>query len=279
MFHASLALARRIDLSEIGFCALGSRAGEPGGADTLVVGGGRAICGAPGSPFNKVLGLGLGADVSDADLDALDEFYDAHESPAQIELCPLAMSGLPARLASRGYVIQGFENQLVMRLDDVDDGAYQAPGDATTFSIAPAVSAVDADMWRGAVAAGFAAGEHPVDGAPSEVPPEFRNAMRGFQHPSMVLYLVRDGAHAVGGGASYIFDGVLGLTGTATPPAHRGRGIQHAVVRRMLHDARGRAEVAMATVEPGSRSQRTFERFGFRVVYTRAILVRSFCSR
>ena len=279
MFHASLALARRIDLSEIGFCAVGSGAGEPGGADTLVVGGGRAICGAPGSPFNKVLGLGLGADVSDAELDAIDEFYDAHEAPAQIELCPLSMAGLPARLASRGYVIQGFENQLVMRLEDVDEGAYRAPVDATTFSIAPTASAVDADMWLGAVAAGFAAGEHPVDTGVSDGPPEFRDAMRSFQHPSMVLYLVRDGEHAVGGGASYIFDGVLGLTGTATVPAHRGRGVQHVVVQRMLHDARGRADLAAATTEPGSRSQRTFERFGFRVVYTRAILVRPYRTR
>ena len=162
MFHASLALARRIDLSEIGFCAVGSRAGEPGGADTLVVGGGRAICGAPGLPFNKVLGLGLGADVSDADLDAIDEFYDAHESPAQIELCPLVMSGLPARLESRGYVIQGFENQLVMRPDDGEGRGYQAPVDATTFSVATTATPADEDVWLGAVAAGFAAGESPT---------------------------------------------------------------------------------------------------------------------
>lgn len=276
MLHASLSLARRIDLSEIGFCAVGSRAGEPGGADTLLVGGGRAICGAPGAPFNKVLGLGLGADVSDADLDAIDEFYDAHESPAQIELCPLAASGLPARLASRGYVVQGFENQLVLCLDDFDARDHRPAVAATTFSIAQTATEVDADLWLGAVAAGFAAGEHPADGVALEVLPEFRNAMRGFQHPAMALYLVRDGEHAVGGGASYIFDGVLGLTGTATVPAHRGRGVMHAVVQRMLHDARGRAELAMATTEPGSRSQRTFERFGFRVVYSRAVLVRPF---
>jgi hypothetical protein len=279
IIHASLSLARRIDLSEIGFCAVGSRAGEPGGADTLLVGGGRAICGPLGAPFNKVLGLGLGADVSDADLDAIDEFYDAHESPAQIELCPLAVSGLPARLASRGYVIQGFENQLVLGLEDFDGGDHQSFGAATTFSIAATATTVDADAWIGAVSAGFAAGEHPADGDIFEVTPEFRDAMRGFQHPSMALYLARDGEHAVGGGASYIFDGVLGLTGTATVPAHRGRGVMHAVVRRMLHDARGRADLAMATTEPGSRSQRTFERFGFRVVYTRAILVRPFQAR
>ena len=44
----------------------------------------------------------------------------------------------------------------------------------------------------------------------------------------------------------------------------------------MLRDAVQRADLAIATVAPGSQSQRTFERFGFRVIYTRAILVRSF---
>jgi DNA-binding NtrC family response regulator len=49
--------------------------------------------------------------------------------------------------------------------------------------------------------------------------------------------------------------------------------VQQAVVAQALHRASGRAELAMATVEPGSISQRNFERFGFQVVYTRAIFV------
>ncbi len=87
---------------------------------------------------------------------------------------------------------------------------------------------------------------------------------------------MRSGSQPVGGGAAYIIDGVVGLTGTATVPSHRGRGVQHAVVARMLRDAVGRADLAMATVEPGSQSQRAFERFGFRVIYTRAVFVRPF---
>ena len=50
---------------------------------------------------------------------------------------------------------------------------------------------------------------------------------------------------------------------------------QGAVVASALRGAEGRADIAIATTEPGSVSQRTFERFGFQVLYTRAILVRS----
>ena len=121
-FHASLDLARRVDLGEIRFCALAARVGQAGGASALEVGGGMALCGAPGSPFNKVLGLGLGAAVSDADLDAIDEFYDERGVASQIELCPLAAQGLAPRLAVRGYTLQGFENQLARVLDGTDHG-------------------------------------------------------------------------------------------------------------------------------------------------------------
>ncbi len=277
MIHSSLSLARRLDLSEIGFCALAARAGQPGGADTLVVAGGRAICGSLGSPLNKVLGLGLGVEVSDTDLDAIDEFYDAHESPAQVELCPLAAPGLASRLAARGYVLHGFENQLVARLDDV-----RRPADivspAAAVTVAPTATEADEDLWIDVVSQAFAAGEHPV-AEPADTPPELREAIRAFRHGAQVRYLAHVGVSPAGGGAAHTFDGVLGLSGTATLPAYRGRGVQHAVVGRMLDDARGRVELATATTEPGSRSQRTFERFGFRVAYTRAILVRSYRSR
>ena len=63
-----------------------------------------------------MLGLGVVAPVSDADLDAIEAFYAAHESPAQIELCPLAAPDVAPRLSMRGFVLQGFENQLARAL-------------------------------------------------------------------------------------------------------------------------------------------------------------------
>ena len=89
MLQATRALATRVERAEIDFCAAAARAGEPAGAESLEVGGGRALCGAPGSPFNKVLGLGLAGEVTDFDLDAIDAFYDERRVAPQIELCPL----------------------------------------------------------------------------------------------------------------------------------------------------------------------------------------------
>ena len=70
----------------------------------------------------------------------------------------------------------------------------------------------------------------------------------------------------------------LGIFGTATLPRFRRRGVQTALVEQALADAAGRADLAIATTEPGSTSQRTFERLGFGLVYTRAILVKQFPS-
>src|SRR5215510_3596293 len=108
--HATLELARRVDRAEIEFCALATEAAPD--AATLERGGGLAVYAAPGSPVNKVLGLGLGVEVTDDDLDAVEQFYAERGCPVQIELCPLASPNLAARLTKRGYVLQAFENEL-----------------------------------------------------------------------------------------------------------------------------------------------------------------------
>ena len=94
--HATLEIARRIDRAEIDFCAMATLIAAPEAA-TLDRGGGLAVYAAPGLPVNKVLGLGLGAEVSDDDLDAIEQFYAERGCPVQIELCPLAAPDLPAR--------------------------------------------------------------------------------------------------------------------------------------------------------------------------------------
>jgi hypothetical protein len=274
--HASLDLARRVELGEIRFCALAARAGQDGGASSLEVGGGIALCGAAGSPFNKVLGLGLGTPVSDADLDAIDEFYDERGVPSQIELCPLAAQGVAARLATRGYALQGFENQLARVLDGADRGQPPLAPSLGGFTVAPAVTADHETQWIDVVAQGFGAAVEMAVHDVALAQGNLREAMRAFRHDDQVRYLVWEDGRPIGGGAAWFIDGVVGFTGTATLPSHRGRGVQHAVVARMLADAAPRADLAIASVEPGSQSQRTFERLGFGVIYTRAVFVRPF---
>ena len=268
MLHATLELARRLDRAEIDFCATAAGASQPGGVASLEVAGGRALCSFEGSPLNKMLGLGLGAQVEDADLDAIEAFYDERGIPVQIELCPLAAPGLSARLTKRGYQLQGFENQLARRL-----GADSMPEPA--LRVAPATPDLD-DLWLRVVATGFAAADG--SGVASPPPPpdlvdRIRNVMAGFIHPDFERLLVWVGDEPAGAACAYVIDGVLGIAGTSTLPAFRRLGVQAAAVGHVLQRAAGRAELAMATVEPGSISQRNFERFRFQVVYTRAIFV------
>lgn len=268
MLHATLELARRIDRAEIDFCARAAGAATPDGVASLEVAGGRALCSFAGSPLNKVLGLGLGSPVEDADLDAIEAFYDERGIPVQIELCPLAVPGLAARLTKRGYQLQAFENQLAR---SIGTERVLEPGPRVTRS-----TPEQDDLWLHVAASGFAA----ADGAGATVPAppldlleNIKKVMSGFIHPDFERLLVWVDGEPAGAANAYVIDGVLGIAGTATLPAFRKRGVQQAVVAHALNRGLGRAELAMATTEPGSISQRNFERFGFQVIYTRAIFV------
>ena len=265
--HVTGALAQRVERMLIDFCAVGGEVGTRAGVASLEAGGGRALFGVADSPLNKVLGLGVGAPVSDADLDAIEAFYASHGGPAQIELCPHATPDLASRLSARGFMLQGFENQLARAMNDgqTDSAA------SSSFRTARASSEED-DLWVDVVAEGFAAGGG--DAPPAESVDLLRAVMRQFNHPAIIRYLVWDNDTAAGGGAAYVRDGIVGIFGTATLPGFRRRGVQTALVTEMLADATARADLAIATTEPGSTSQRTFERLGFRLIYTRAIMVK-----
>jgi hypothetical protein len=266
-----LALAKRVERMEIDFCAVLARAGEPGGGAMIDVGGGRAVWSAPGAPMNKVLGLGLGCVVSDDDLDAIEDFYDGHGSAIQIELCPLVSSDLPSRLSERGYVLKGFENELACALP------VTIPMDGGGLRVDLASSEADTETWLRVTTEGFATPDG--SGVPAAPTPETMHTigaiMRAFIHPDIVRYLAWVDNTPAAAASSIITGGVLGIFGTSTLPSYRRRGAQAAVVARALRGAIGRADLAIATTEPGSVSQRTFERFGFQVLYTRAILVRT----
>jgi GNAT superfamily N-acetyltransferase len=271
MLQATLALAQRVERTEIDFCAVGAGVGVAGGAASIEVGGGRGVCGQPGSPMNKVLGLGLGVTVTDEELDALEVFYDERECPIQVELCPLVSTDLVARLQDRGYVLKGFENELAC--------ALPRPLPATSRLDVEVLSGDhDDEAFLRATVEGFAVPDtmpHPPNGPAPDIVDTIGRAMRQFIHPSIVRYLVRIDGEPAGAAASVITNGVLGIFGTGTRPAYRRRGVQSAIVAKALEGAVGRADLAIATTEPGSISQRTFERFGFQVLYTRAILLRT----
>jgi GNAT superfamily N-acetyltransferase len=266
--HATLELARRVDRAEIDFCALATTLSALDAA-TLECAGGLAVYGAPGSPVNKVLGLGLGVEVTDDDLDAIEQFYAERGCPVQIEVCPLAAPGLASRLTKRGYVLQAFENEL----------ARLAPAEPVPLPSGADI-AVEAGAgerrWLQIVSEGFATPDRAISGSPvpSDAVTAIGDVMRQFFHPEIVRYVASVDGHCGAAGLSFVRNGVLGIFGTATLPAFRRRGLQGAIVARAINDARDKVDLVIATTEPGSISQRTFERLGFQVLYTRAILVK-----
>jgi ribosomal protein S18 acetylase RimI-like enzyme len=260
-------LARRVERAEIDFCARGADHEAGGRASLFEAGGGRAVFGRLGSPLNKVLGLGLDGPVSDDDLDAIEGFYAARQSPVAIELCPLAAIDLPARLVARGYVPRMFESELAR--------ALPYTGSAGTTSDAIRVARTDdATGWLETVSQGFAVVEGDEAVPSDETVRTMAEVMMAFLHPAIGRYIAVNGTVPAGGGATYVAGDIVGIFGTATRAAFRRRGVQEAIVRQVMAAAPAHAGLAIATTAPGSSSQRTFERLGFQVLYTRTIFVK-----
>ena len=289
--HATIELARRVDRAEIEFCALAGSGAfastgrfqrQPDSVAMLDAGGGRALFGRPGSPLNKVLGLGLQGPVTDEDLDRIEAFYRSRNAPTQIELCPLAFSDVPARLCARGYVLEAFENELGRSLAS-DQTTVRSSGVGAAFrrpgaDVGVTLAGPDEDpLWMRIVSDGFVAFEPHVGGAPESkafTTEQMMEMMAQFGHPNIRRYIAWIDGEPAGGGAAWTYDGVLGIFGTSTLARFRRRGVQAAITVRAMDDARGEADLAIATTAPGSTSQRTFERLGFCVLYTRAVFIK-----
>jgi len=87
-----------------------------------------------------------------------------------------------------------------------------------------------------------------------------------------------DGVTA-GAGTLRLDSGLAQLSGAATVPEYRRRGIQTMLLRARLVDAaRNGCDLAVVTTQPASKSQENVQRAGFSLLYPRAILVRDFSA-
>jgi GNAT superfamily N-acetyltransferase len=267
------ALAERIERAEAELIARASEAaGRRAGAAGFVIPlcGGVASFAEEGSPFNKVAGLGFDGAPRAAALEEIEQAFTARGAPAQIELAHLADPAVAALLSARGYRLTSFENVLGMVLAD-------APQQVTPPGVEVRPSGDDEfEAWVEVVADGFA---HPdTQGVPSheEFPREvIARAERDAAAAGVLRYLALcDGAIA-GGASLRMSEGIAQLTGAATAPAHRRRGVQTALLMARLTDAAAAGcDIAVVTTQPGSRSQQNVQRQGFDLLYTRAVLVK-----
>lgn len=265
-------LGRRIEHAEAALIGAAAGAATRRGTDgfALPLAGGIAAYAEPGAPFNKVVGLGFEGVPDAAELETIERAYGERGSPTPVELSTLADPRIAELLGGRGYRVVAFEDVLGCEL-----GTALGEGPAG-LEVRPA-RADELDAWVDVVVEGFA---HPDgEGVPS--PEEFPRdvvdrAERDFAEAGVTPYVaLRNSGTIAGGGSMRITDGVAQLTGAATAPDNRRRGVQTALLTARLRDAvRAGADIAVVTTSPGSRSQQNVQRQGFHLLYSRAVLVK-----
>ncbi|MFZ3215356.1 MAG: GNAT family N-acetyltransferase [Candidatus Acidiferrales bacterium] len=227
------------------------------------IAGGFAVFAGVDSPVTQAIGVGLRGGVSDAELDALGEFFHTRGAAAAVELCPLVEMGLYERFAARNYRLLEMSNVLIR--DDLGSArvAEATPPGVTVRAVAPDES----KLWTETVAQGFA--EHvPVTQAILDV-------MEGFCWRARARCFLAFVDGSVAGGAAVSAErGVCGLFGASTLPAFRRHGVQLALLAARLEWARENGcDLAVSIAQPGSISHHNIERCGFRVAYTRTKLI------
>ena len=267
MRFIDLDLARRVEMAEANAgreCAEACRRFHPEHSVAIEeIAGGIAVFAGVDSPITQAIGVGLHGPVSDAEVDALGEFFHSRRAPAAIELCPLVHISLYEKFAARNYHLLELTDVLI--LDDV--AAARMPGTVSAGVTVRAATPDESKLWTQTVAAGFAE-QYPVTQAMLDV-------MEGFYgRRDACFFLAFVDGIAAGGGGVFAGQGVGGLFGASTLPAFRRRGVQSALLAVRLAWARDKGcDLAVSFARPGSSSHRNIERTGFSVAYTRTKLI------
>ena len=254
MTFADMALARRLESAEA------ANARGCAGPDVAVMeaGGGCAVFAGADSPLTQVVGIGLAGPVRAAELDVVEKFLRSRGAGVTIDLCPLAEPRLLEDLVRRGYRPAEFNNVLVKRLV------------GTSIVMTPRVRravAGEADVWSHAVGHGFFE-------QPDLTTAEMEVGRHVFAMPEALCYLAVAGSREpAGGGAMTVRDGLATLFADATIARFRRQGLHSELIAARLNEAIARGgELASATTQPGSASQRNYERLGFEVAYTKVTM-------
>jgi GNAT superfamily N-acetyltransferase len=235
------------------------------------IGGGVAVYVGPHSPMNKLIGIGYEGALADPQLARIEEKFESLQAPLQAEVSALADPECSARLARRGYVLQGVESVLGRELS----ADWSIESKVAGIEIAPMRDA-EREAWFDADL--IATLHVDTQGVPMPLPPreELESALRPlFEAPGFLHYFARIGSEIAGTATLRIDAGIAQLCGAATLPAFRRRGVQTSLLRRRLADARAAGcELAVMTTQPGSKSQENGQRQGFSLLYSRALLVK-----
>lgn len=242
-----LELARRIEAGHeaSGFC---------GSHESLKVGGGSAVFAGIGSHTTQALGLGMNGSVSPAEMDELEGFFRERGSIVPIDLSAFADPSVFTLIQERGYQFNELTSVLVRKAED-------RPADPEVREAGPE----SIGDWARLVLRGFMEGD---ENLPTDMVESLSSQGPGF--------------HAFFGGQASaagmdLHNGLATLFGDATLPEARGRGMQMKLINHRIGVAfRAGCDLISASVLHGVTSHRNYERAGFKFVYSRVKVTRSF---
>src|SRR5262249_37129839 len=228
--------------------------------------GGHMIFAGLGSPIGRAVGAGLDSPITAQDIDCLEGFYQSHNAPAQIDLCPLHDTGVMELFRQRGYSAAELNNVLWRRLRR-EEQFSPLPPDIEIRRGKPEEAEIFADI----VALSFHEN--------GNVPAGFRGMLAPlYQIPGAIVFVGSIHGKPVGAGGGMIIPEhkLVALFGAGTLQECRGRGIQRALLNARLKLAADvGCELAVVVTQGGSASQRNCERLGFRVAYSKVTLTKS----
>ncbi|HEX9167199.1 MAG TPA: GNAT family N-acetyltransferase [Gemmatimonadales bacterium] len=260
LWRTDRALAQRLELAEAtsnaSFVEARARLSPASGAEWRDIAGTYAMFDGPESPITQTFGLGMFSPLSEADLEAIEDFFSDRGADTSHEVCPMSDPSHLSLLSARGYHPIELSSVLWRSLD------HLAPGTATGVTVRP-IEAGEEGLWAETSSAGWS----------SE--PAVADLVRGLAEISVrggatACFLAEHEGRPVAAGGLFLHEGVLLLAGASTVPAWRGRGAQNALLaERLRWGAAQGADLAMVVTLPGSTSQLNAERQGFRMAYTR----------
>ena len=218
-----------------------------------------------GRKLNHVVGLGMGAVVTDQDLDGLVRAYAARDMGTEIDLCPHADPSALAALGRAGFAVNAFSNTYVRALTDNDLVAHFPDH----INVVTERTNTEAQFVAASVA-GFGAQPHPK---PTAVLETLARVAMARADTTLFIAMV-DGVAAGSAGLSVLpsdLGPIAHLYIASTLPAYRSQGIQLALLHARLQAAkRAGCVLASVTARPGNGSTRNVERAGFSLAYTTA---------
>lgn len=259
-------VSRRLELNEmlapLDYVKVMQQRHPERGAAFAEIAGGLALYAGEPSPLNQAVGMGLHGPVPTEEFDRFEAFYRERSCPAQIVLSPYADMTLLEFVRDRAYRLTEFNSVMVCRLDEFRE--VTLPESVRVERVTPQT----AHRWAEVLVEGFAEF--------GELPPSLFEPYGLMAHGLNFLAYVDDEVAGGASGTLYPEHKLAAIFGAATLPKFRRCGVQNALFQARLREAKAAGcESAVVCTQPASGSQRNAERNGFRLAYTKVVLVRS----